>query len=249
MALRNQPYIPLYVNDFLTDEKLIECSAESTGVYIRLMCLMHKAEEYGTISIKEKDKQSDDQITNFAKKLVKLMPYTVEVIKRALNELIEEDVILLSQDRLIQRRMVADNSLSIIRSKVGQKGGLTRKNKGNFAIAKPQAKPKANTEYEYEYINEDNIGYKEILEYLNNKTNRNYSYKSKKNQEMIKARFNEGYTIDDFKKVIDNKCSDWLNDDKMNEYLRPETLFSNKFDGYLNKKRKKTIDEMVEEME
>jgi uncharacterized phage protein (TIGR02220 family) len=102
---------------------------------------------------------------------------------------------------------------------------------------------------EIEIYNNSNIGYKEIIDYLNNKTNRSYNYKSKKNQEMIKARFNEGYTIDDFKKVIDNKCSDWLNDDKMNEYLRPETLFSNKFDGYLNKKRKRTIDEMVEEME
>jgi uncharacterized phage protein (TIGR02220 family) len=97
-------------------------------------------------------------------------------------------------------------------------------------------------------IDNSNISYKDIIEYLNNKTNRSYNYKAKKNQEMIKARFNEGYTIEDFKKVIDNKCSDWLNDDKMNEYLRPETLFSNKFDGYLNKKRKKTFEEMVEDL-
>ena len=44
MALREQPYLPLYVQDFLTDEKLNECSAESTGVYIRLMCIMDKAQ-------------------------------------------------------------------------------------------------------------------------------------------------------------------------------------------------------------
>ena len=39
MALRDQPYLPLYVLDFLVDEKLAYCSAESTGVYIRLMCM------------------------------------------------------------------------------------------------------------------------------------------------------------------------------------------------------------------
>ena len=44
MALRDQPYIPLYVQDFMTDEKLSECSAESTGVYIRVMCIMHKSQ-------------------------------------------------------------------------------------------------------------------------------------------------------------------------------------------------------------
>ncbi len=54
MALRNQPYFPLYVQDFLTDEKLAECSAESTGVYIRLMCILHKSEEYGCILLKTK---------------------------------------------------------------------------------------------------------------------------------------------------------------------------------------------------
>ena len=46
MSLRNQPYIPLYVQDFMTDERLNECSAAANGVYIRLMCLMHKSEEY-----------------------------------------------------------------------------------------------------------------------------------------------------------------------------------------------------------
>ena len=47
MALRDQPYIPLYVQDFMTDEKLNECSAATTEVYIRLMCVMHKSEKIG----------------------------------------------------------------------------------------------------------------------------------------------------------------------------------------------------------
>jgi uncharacterized protein YdaU (DUF1376 family) len=74
MALRNQPYIPLYVQDFLTDEKLIECSAQSTGVYIRLMCIMHKSEDYGKILLKQKDKQSDKQIKKILQKGKNAMP-------------------------------------------------------------------------------------------------------------------------------------------------------------------------------
>lgn len=45
---------------------------------------------------------------------------------------------------------------------------------------------------------------------------------------------NEAYTVDDMIKVIDIMCDKWLPDAKMHQYLRPETLFGNKFAGYLN---------------
>ena len=64
MALRNQPYFPLYVQDFMTDEKLNECSAKANGIYIRLMCIMHKSEEYGTILLKQKYKQNESKSEN-----------------------------------------------------------------------------------------------------------------------------------------------------------------------------------------
>lgn len=76
--------------------------------------------------------------------------------------------------------------------------------------------------------------YKEIIEYLNNKTGKRYSYKSKANQKLIKTRMNEGYTLEDFIKVIDNKVMEWQDNEKMKSYLQPTTLFSNKFDKYLN---------------
>lgn len=79
---------------------------------------------------------------------------------------------------------------------------------------------------------------KEIIEYLNNKTNSNFKYTSKATQNKIIARLNEGYSLDDFIAVIDKKCLDWLNDSKMSVYLRPETLFGTKFESYLNQKTK-----------
>lgn len=76
---------------------------------------------------------------------------------------------------------------------------------------------------------------KDIIDYLNTKANKSFNYKTKKSQEHISARLKEGYTIEDFKKVIDNKVAVWLNNPEMNEYLRPSTLFApGHFDEYLN---------------
>jgi uncharacterized phage protein (TIGR02220 family) len=85
------------------------------------------------------------------------------------------------------------------------------------------------------------IPYSEIVDYLNSKCGTKYKSSSKKTQNLIKARFNEGFTLDDFKTVIDKKSSDWFNDNKMNQYLRPETLFGTKFESYLNQKGEKPI--------
>jgi len=148
MALRDQPYLPLYIQDFLTDEKLIECSASSTGIYIRLMCIMHKSEEYGTILLKQKDKQSSEPLQNFASKIAKQLPYTFDEVYAGLDELISEGVIIIDGDKLFQKRMVRDNEISEIRSEAGKKGGLKTQ---RFA----KAKVKANSEYEYEYEDEN----------------------------------------------------------------------------------------------
>ena len=151
MALRNQPYIPLYVQDFLTDEKLMECSATSTGVYVRLMCIMHKSDEYGTILLKKKDKKTSKNIQNFAEKLAKHMPYTMEVIHSSLHELINEGVIQIKGLKLFQKRMLYDNDLSEKRAKAGQKGGKkTKEFATTFAGSKKGSKIEANAEYEYE---------------------------------------------------------------------------------------------------
>lgn len=74
----------------------------------------------------------------------------------------------------------------------------------------------------------------QIINYLNSKTGKSFKKNVKKNQSVIKARLKEGYQLDDFYKVIDKKTNDWLNNPDMNRYLRPETLFGPKFEGYLN---------------
>ncbi|MFV8290820.1 conserved phage C-terminal domain-containing protein [Aerococcus viridans] len=82
----------------------------------------------------------------------------------------------------------------------------------------------------------DDIPYIEIIDYLNEKTNSQFRNSTKKTKTLIKARYAEGFNLDDFKKVIDIKVTEWLNDTKMNKFLRPETLFGTKFESYLNQK-------------
>ncbi len=82
------------------------------------------------------------------------------------------------------------------------------------------------------------IKYKEeinqIIKYLNNKLATNYKANTPKTIAMIKARIDEGFEVEDFKKVIDVKYNDWSLDREMAMYLRPHTLFSTKFEAYLN---------------
>ena len=98
----------------------------------------------------------------------------------------------------------------------------------------------------------DAAPYKAIIEYLNNKVNKRFSYKSESNRKLIKARFNEGYKLEDFIKVIDIKTNEWINDEKMKNYLQPSTLFrGSNFDKYLNQevtqeiKRRGKLDDLI----
>lgn len=78
----------------------------------------------------------------------------------------------------------------------------------------------------------DPIPYAEIISYLNQVTGKNFK-NVETHKKLIRARWHEKATLDDFKKVIDNKSSEWLGTD-MAKYLQPSTLFGNKFDQYLN---------------
>lgn len=77
---------------------------------------------------------------------------------------------------------------------------------------------------------------KEIVEYLNLITGSSYKANTPKTVQMIRARMKEGFTVEDFKTVIDKKSKTWGKDPKMQEFLRPVTLFGTKFESYLNEK-------------
>ncbi|OFK77005.1 replication protein [Streptococcus sp. HMSC034E03] len=75
------------------------------------------------------------------------------------------------------------------------------------------------------------------IAYLNQVANKRYKFVDK-TKRLLLARFKEGYTLEDFKQVIDIKTAEWKDNPEFSKYLRPETLFGSKFDGYLNQKPK-----------
>lgn len=79
------------------------------------------------------------------------------------------------------------------------------------------------------------IPYKEIIDCLNKFAKTNYRHTSQVTKDKIKARWNDGFRLNDFETVIKNKCSEWIGTD-MEKYLRPKTLFGNNFESYLNQK-------------
>lgn len=155
------------------------------------------------------------------------------------------------------------------RREAGSKGGRpkandsvskTKKANGFCENQSKAKKPDNEYEYVYEYDNELNNNiveqstteypykdsatseypYKEVIDYLNMKTGKGFKDKSKDTIRHMKARFKEGYTLDDFKKVIDIKVLEWgtkpekAGEKDMRSYLRPSTLFGTKFESYLN---------------
>jgi uncharacterized phage protein (TIGR02220 family) len=82
----------------------------------------------------------------------------------------------------------------------------------------------------------DKPPYSEIIDLLNKYSGKKFKFAIKATQEHINARWREGYTFNDFETVIKYKCRQWKDDDKMNPYLRPATLFGTKFESYLNEK-------------
>ena len=74
-----------------------------------------------------------------------------------------------------------------------------------------------------------------VLDYLNSKTGQHFRSSTKATQQHINARLAEGFTVEDFKRVVDNMCTEWINTE-WEQYLRPSTLFGSKFENYLNRK-------------
>lgn len=262
MARKDKPYLSLYVQDFMSDEKLRECSAESVGVYIFVMCVLHKSDTYGSMKIKDKYFCLDfaytfayDFASPCASMLVRHLPFSEEIIRNSLVELIKEGVLSIDMENniLYQKRMVNDGLLSETRAEAGSKGGKISKRSSkdiSKTKANSQANIQANTDIDIDNEIDNDIDIslslkdlkdkeiRDIVEYLNEKAGTNYRATTEKTKALIKARINEKYTVEDFYSVIDKKTAEWLNTEQ-EKYLRPETLFGTKFESYLNQKNGK----------
>lgn len=155
---------------------------------------------------------SKGRISKMINKLVKMKYITSELIYKKGTKQIEKRVL--------------KNNLTYSQKRL--EGIVENDHRGIVENDQDNNKDKNNTLY-------INI-YSPVIDYLNEKCGTSYKSTTNKTQTLIRARQVEGFELEDFKKVIDNKAASWLNDPKMCKFLRPETLFGNKFEGYLNEK-------------
>lgn len=172
---------------------------------------------------------------NSKKAFSELFPYmTARQIDYALKRLIDDGILITGNfntnayDRTLWYA-VTKKGYSILQNCSMDNTSLENGNPGNVEPI-PDEKP---VEKPADRKPDNKAIYVEIISYLNAKLGTSYRATTKATQEHINARLKDGFTVEDFRKVIDNRCKEWKGT-KMAEYLRPSTLFGPKFEGYLN---------------
>lgn len=160
MSLRDQPYIPFYVNDYLCDDKIMQCDPSSEGIYIRILCCMHKSKTYGKIEITQFDRaklkqnlsklsskiEASEEQTSIldclhiclddfaimALKVSNMIGRPIALVFNGLIDLVGNDVLQFDGTILSQKRMIRDGEKSEVRSQAGRNGGKkTSRNETN----------------------------------------------------------------------------------------------------------------------
>jgi len=217
--MKNPPSFQFYPQDFLADLNVRDMSDRELGGYIRLLC--HCWIEDGLPA-----DGTSRVVEGYFKKSPTVARCFVEKDGKYRN-------LRLDLEREKQRQW---------RDKCSKGGLHSAENKKHIKVSSTKGQVKANSSSSSSSspFNEDPK--KDLLSivvpvisYLNEKTGKKFNPKSKETSSMILARAKEGATLDEFKKVIDVKAAKWRGDPKMDDYLRPSTLFRpTNFENYLN---------------
>lgn len=237
--------------------KLIEQMPEADTIliiWVKLLSQAGKANANGYIYLSENIPYTDEMLATIFGRPLNTIRLALETFRAfGMIEIDEENFISIANWEKHQNvagldRIREQNRLRKQRQRQRQKEKLSQKKELGHVTSRDSHAPEEELELEEELDkerdkdilsdsgNQTTLPFKEIADYLNLKCNTRYRPTTKKTQSLIKARWNEGFKLDDFKQVIDNKSSQWLNDPNMQKYLRPETLFGTKFEGYLNER-------------
>ena len=235
--------------DIFNDEKM--CAIESLPdgmsieiVWFKILCLAGTCNENGFLMITRDIPYTDEMLAKNFRMDIGIIKRALEIFQKMGMIEIVDDIYMVSnwmkyQNNAELQHIKETNRLRQQRYRERQKEQLLLENNVTRNVTNEENNV-TNNVTNNDFCSICNMSYvdvyKEIINYLNLKAKSNYRHTTKKNQTLIHARINEGFVIDDFKRVIDIKCAEWLNDNKMNKYLRPETLFGTKFEGYLNQK-------------
>jgi len=188
---------------------------------------------------------------NSRKAMTVLFPYLGEKqVRNAIDKLVENGLVVTGNynqkqyDRTIWYALTPKGKSICLNGKCNvPKGQMEDAERANAMCQKgkpiPDNKP-------YNIPDNKTDIYNAVVAHLNNVCGTKYKPTSKKTQTLIKARLNEGFTLEDFKTVINKKNAEWGKDQKMAQYLRPETLFGTKFEWYLNQRQQKTAEGLLD---
>lgn len=180
---------------------------------------------------------------NSVKAFNDLFPYLTEKqIRNTLTKLEEDGFIITgnynksSYDRTKWYSITEKGTCLLLKGQME----LTKKENENVQKGKPIPDINTNNKPDTKESAEQSstIPYLEIIQYLNTKAESKYKSSSKDNMKHIKARWNEGYRLEDFFSVIDIKVAEWKDSEKMAPYLRPKTLFGTNFESYLQQAKR-----------
>lgn len=155
----------------------------------------------------------------------------IDIVKAAMTLFIDLRMVDVMDDQTIY--MMEVEKLIGSESESAERMRRHRKNTRPSLCDANVQKSDAEIEIETEKETEQEIDYSAVVSYLNEKAGTSYKHTTAKTRTAIRARVAEGFTLEDFRTVIDKKCAEWMGTD-MEKYLRPETLFGTKFEGYLN---------------
>lgn len=154
---------------------------------------------------------------------------TTEIVQENFNKVMgNREAARLRKQRAIEKVSKGSGELS---KGSGDQNKKVKESKGKVKEINTPPNPQGGKSSKSKNVNETIC---RIITYLNKKTGSNFKPETKATTRHINARLKEGFTPEDFKTVIDFKCSQWLYDAEMQEFLRPHTLFNSKFEGYLN---------------
>ena len=216
-----------YPRDWNSDDQVFELNLEQRGVFRELIDSAY---------------MTDNVIPFNVNTWARRWNVAVDHLESILDRLVELELITID-DQFVHVPS-CELRLNIIRrnQQNGQGGGRPSKPKQN-----PNGNPnETQTERQRKEKGkekkgkENNLPFEQIIDHLNQTCGTKYKHTSSATQTKITARINEGFTVDDFKTVINHKFKDWGRDEKMKSFLRPETLFGTKFESYLNDAPKAT---------
>lgn len=238
--MKELPFFQFYPSDFLVDENVILMTNRAIGCYIKLLshCWLEGSvpSDYERMSILCGESEDDmEEIFEM---------YLAACFKQNGNRRLTNPRLEKERNKIEQVRK--------LKSEAGKRGMKARWDKGldNIVITDNQqpvitknnyTDTDTDTEKDKDIVVKDDIAkipFREIVEHLNLKTGMSFRASTKQTQTLIRARWKEGFKLDDFKKVIDRMYDAWGADSKMMQYLRPITLFGTKFEGYLNRPEK-----------